>query len=74
VLGLDCTITTGNFLPTLGAATPDQLSAWAVEHGWDSFANREIQAEADCKRIEAITDMSGMHQGAGIDYQDCLLS
>lgn len=75
VLGLDCSITTGNFLPTLGADTPDQLSAWATEHGWESFANRDLHEvdEVDCKRIETL-NIPEMSQGAQIDFQNCLIS
>ncbi|KAJ5471553.1 hypothetical protein N7530_008910 [Penicillium desertorum] len=38
VLGLECSITTGNFLPTLGAAAPDQLPLWSGWHAWDYSA------------------------------------
>lgn len=31
VLGLDCTITTGNWLPGLGQASPDDLATWTAE-------------------------------------------
>lgn len=75
VLGLDCSITTGNFLPTLGATTPHQLSAWAGEHGWDVLANRNLHEvdEGDAKQVETLP-MSGISQGAEIGFQDCLLS
>lgn len=39
VLGLDCTITIGNFLPTLGSHVPHPTGVpWAGEHGWDLLA------------------------------------
>lgn len=49
VLGFDCTITISNFLPTLGAATPDQLSPWAGEQGWDW-----LDASHDSRRIHGV--------------------
>ncbi|KAJ5317170.1 hypothetical protein PENANT_c029G11836 [Penicillium antarcticum] len=41
VLGLDGTINTGNFLPILGAAVPDQLASWSGQHVWDYSASSE---------------------------------
>ncbi|KAF7712731.1 Amylolytic gene expression activator [Penicillium ucsense] len=60
VLGLDCTITVGNFLPTLGAHVPNAsgLSGvpWAGEQGWDLLA-----ACRDVRGSHSI-HMEGEHQ------------
>lgn len=53
VLGLDCTVTTGNFLPILGAAVPDQLASWSGQHIWDYTGGAEdmeihdVEGQAD---------------------------
>ncbi|KAG0157840.1 hypothetical protein PDIDSM_5351 [Penicillium digitatum] len=41
VLGLDCKITTGNFLPMLGAAVPDKLASRSGQRIWDYAAGAE---------------------------------
>ncbi|KAJ5090240.1 hypothetical protein N7532_008924 [Penicillium argentinense] len=54
VLGLDCSITMGNFLPALGAANPNLLSAWAGEQ-WDlesfSAGVRNFQHEVGHEQV-----------------------
>lgn len=77
VLGLDCTITMGNFLPALGAGMPDQLSSWAGEHGWDMLAaNRDPHelGEMEGDEAESVPHMTGVSRAGDIGYQDCLLS
>ncbi|KAJ5155222.1 hypothetical protein N7492_008025 [Penicillium capsulatum] len=49
ILGLDCTINIGNFLPTLGVAHPshlDHLNSWTGEQGW----NMSIDAQEHMTR------------------------
>lgn len=77
ILGLDCSITTGNFLPTLGAVPPNQVSAWTIEHGWDSFANQNLHelSEDEGKHHDIETlPMSTMSHSGEMEFSDCLLS
>ncbi|KAJ5584241.1 uncharacterized protein N7459_004041 [Penicillium hispanicum] len=66
VLGMDCTITMGNLLPTLGAATPDQWNSWADEQGWDWLAAaqepHEIR-EMEGDQGESVPHISKISQG-----------
>lgn len=81
VLGLDCTITIGNFLPALGAHTPsqpNQVSPWASEHDWDLLAacrdlhgTREVEGD---QTEQVPPHLSGVGPGTDLGFQDCLLS
>lgn len=76
VLGLDCTIIMGNFLPTLGAPMPDQLSSWAGEQRWDMLAGRnphEIR-EMDDEHTESVPHLRAVPQDGDLDFHDSLLS
>lgn len=78
VLGLDCTITMGNFLPTLGSEMPDQLqqlNTWAGEQGWDILAaardSHEIRAvEGD--QVESAPHLPAVTQRSDYGYHDYL--
>ena len=74
VLGLDCTITMGNFLPTLGAPMPDQFSSWAGEQRWDMLAGRNPHGmgEMDGEQTESVPHLAAVSQGE-LGFQDCLL-
>jgi hypothetical protein len=78
VLGFDCTLTIGNFLPALGAHTPDQASTWAGEQGWDLLAAcRDLHVIGDVEgdQTEQVPPhLSGMGPGSEMGFQDCLLS
>ena len=68
VLGLDCNITTGNFLPILGAAVPDQLASWSGQHNWDYATSAEdinIDGQAE--------PASHTHVPQELSFEDCLL-
>ena len=79
VLGLDCTITMGNFLPTLGAAFPDQLSDQlrpAGEHGWgmlETGRDRPEIQELD-RQNESVAPLSAVSQGASIGFEGIFCS
>ncbi|KAJ5129313.1 uncharacterized protein N7515_005352 [Penicillium bovifimosum] len=66
VLGLDCTITAGNFLPILGAAVPDQLASWSGQHVWDYTGGGE---DIDVDGQESASHGSVQELGFG----NCLL-
>ena len=67
VLGLDCSITTGNFLPILGATAPDQLASWSGHNFWDLSVGAEVHDGNE--QTEA-----GPHPVAQeVDFQNCLL-
>ena len=76
ILGLDCTITMGNFLPTLGAPISDQLTSWAGEQGWDmlpSGRNGHQMGEMDGEQHpDSLPHLTAVSQGE-LDFQDCLL-
>ncbi|KAJ5661778.1 uncharacterized protein N7477_009394 [Penicillium maclennaniae] len=75
VLGLDCTITMGNFLPTLGAPVSDQLTSWAGEQGWDTLAAGRTghqMGEIDSQHPDSLPHLTAVSQG-GLDFQECLL-
>jgi hypothetical protein len=80
VLGLDCTLTIGNFLPALGAHTPDHGSTWANngEQGWDLLAacrDLHVIREVEGDQNEPVpAHLSGVGPGSEMGYQDCLLS
>lgn len=60
MLGLDCTITTGNWLPGLGQASPDDLALWTAERSswYLAAANHEdIQNLSEVESDHARTDM-----------------
>jgi hypothetical protein len=70
VLGLDCSITTGNFLPILGAAVPDQLASWSGQHIWD------YSAGAEDIEVQDVSDHSesGPHSvPQELGFRNCLL-
>lgn len=74
VLGLDCTITMGNFLPTLGSEMPDQLqqlNTWAGEQGWDMLATgrdpHEIR-EVEGDQTEPEPHLPAVSQGNDYGY------
>ncbi|CAG8110559.1 unnamed protein product [Penicillium salamii] len=70
VLGLDCSITTGNFLPILGATAPEQLASWSGQNFWDESAGAEdMEVHDGNEQTEA-----GPHPvGQELDFQSCLL-
>lgn len=71
VLGLDCNITTGNFLPILGAAVPDQLASWSGQHVWDYAASAEdIEIHDVDGQAETVTHP---HVPRELGFEDCLL-
>lgn len=70
VLGLDCSITTGNFLPILGAAVPDQLASWSGQHVWDYSAGAEdIEVHDVNDQPESVPHSVPQE----LDFQNCLL-
>ena len=77
VLGLDSTITMSNFLPTLGAATTDQMNSWVAEQGWDQLAAapdtahgiREVEEDQD----NSMSHLAGLSQVDDIHFQGCSL-
>lgn len=70
VLGLDCSITTGNFLPMLGTAAPDQLALWSRQNIWDNSGGIEnIEVHDGAEQTEA-----GPHPlPQELGFQNCLL-
>ncbi|KAJ5772919.1 hypothetical protein N7457_007815 [Penicillium paradoxum] len=70
VLGLDCTINTGNFLPILGAAVPDQLASWSGQHVWDYTGSTEDLALHD---VESQAEASHPPVSQELSFQNCLL-
>ncbi|KAJ5549857.1 hypothetical protein N7535_002200 [Penicillium sp. DV-2018c] len=66
ILGLDCTITTGNFLPILGAAVPDQLASWSGQHVWDYTGGGE-DVDVDGQESTSLTSVQELNFG------NCLL-
>lgn len=81
VLGLDCTITMGNFLPTLGAAMPDHLASWPYKQGWELPAARPESAheihKVESERANSVSHIPTMPHGAPSDLgfqEDCLLN
>ncbi|KAJ5136822.1 hypothetical protein N7448_005376 [Penicillium atrosanguineum] len=75
VLGLDCTITMGNFLPTLGAPMSDQFTSWAGEQGWDmpaSGRNGHQMGEMDGEHPDSLSHLTAVSQGE-LDFQERLL-
>ncbi|KAK4904795.1 hypothetical protein LTR66_017866 [Elasticomyces elasticus] len=70
VLGLDCSITTGNFLPMLGTAAPDQLAPWSRQNIWDNSGGMEnIEVHDGVEQTEA-----GPHPlPQELGFQNCLL-
>jgi hypothetical protein len=71
VLGLDGTINTGNFLPILGAAVPDQLASWSGQHVWDYFAGSEdIQ---DIREMHEVDHDQSESVPRELGFQNCLL-
>ena len=78
VLGMDCTITMGNFLPTLGPPTPDQPSSWAGGPEWHHLVSyRESLAaleEADGGQGKPVPGLEGVSQRVDLVFQDGLLS
>ena len=69
VLGLDCNITTGNFLPILGAAVPDQLASWSGQHDWDYAASAEDIDDVDGQAESA----PHPHVPQELGFENCLL-
>lgn len=80
VLGLDCTLNVGNFLPALGDHIPDQGQEhnWADEQGWDLLAacrDLHVIREVDGDQTEQVPPhLSGVGPGGELGFQDCLLS
>ena len=78
MLGLDCTITIGNFLPDLATTMPDQLSSWTGQHGWDLLTagqdSHEMQTVAGDRPEQVPPHLSAVSQGGDLGFQDCLLS
>jgi hypothetical protein len=75
VLGLDCNITMGNFLPTLSAPMPDQFSNWAGEQGWDmttAARNTHQMAGSEGEQGDPLRHLTGVSH-VELDFQDCLL-
>lgn len=70
VLGLDCSITTGNLLPILGAAVPDQLASWSGQHVWDYSTSAE-DAEVHDVNDQSESNPHSVPQELG--FQNCLL-
>lgn len=77
VLGLDCTLTIGNFLPALDAHAHDQGNTWTGEQNWDLLAAcrdlhviREVEGDQN-EQVPA--HLSGVGSGGELGYQDCLL-
>lgn len=70
VLGLDCSITTGNFLPMLGAALPDQLASWSGQHVWDNLADTGTVESPD---ITEQTESDPRSIPQNLNFQNCLL-
>jgi len=70
VLGLDCSITTGNLLPILGAAVPDQLASWSGQHVWDYSTSAE-DAEVHDVNDQPESNPHSVPQELG--FQNCLL-
>lgn len=78
VLSLDCTITQGNFLPTLGSEMPDQLhqlNTWAGEQGWEMPVPgrdpHEVRGVED-DQTESAPPLSAVSQGENYGYHDYL--
>lgn len=80
VLGLDCTLTIGNFLPALGDHTPNHGSTWANsgEQGWDLLAAcrdlHVIRDLEDDQHEQVPPHLSGVAHGPDMGFQDCMLS
>lgn len=70
VLGLDCSITTGNFLPILGAAVPDQLASWSGQHAWDYTAGVE---NIEVQENDELSERGSHSVRQGLDFQNRLL-
>ncbi|OQE47280.1 hypothetical protein PENCOP_c001G02845 [Penicillium coprophilum] len=71
VLGLDCSITTGNFLPILGAAVPDQLASWSGQHVWDYAVSAE---DIDIHDVDGQAESaSHAHVPQEMGFDNCLL-
>lgn len=68
VLGLDGTINTGNFLPILGAAVPDQLASRSGQHVWDYFAGSE-----DIREMHEVDQDQSESVPRELGFQNCLL-
>ncbi|KAJ6049897.1 uncharacterized protein N7446_006776 [Penicillium canescens] len=68
VLGLDGTINTGNFLPILGAAVPDQLASWSGQHVWDYSAGSE-----DIREMHEVDHDQSESVPRELGFQSCLL-
>jgi hypothetical protein len=66
----------GNFLPTLGAPMPDQLSSWAGEQRWDMLAGRNPHemGEMDDEHTESVPRLTAVSQGGDLDFHDSHLS
>ncbi|KAJ5832985.1 hypothetical protein N7474_001296 [Penicillium riverlandense] len=56
VLGLDCTITTGNWLPGLGEASPDDLVSWTTERSNWYLAAADHEDILDVSGVESDRD------------------
>lgn len=77
VLGLDCTITMGNFLPALGATMPDNLGAWPHERGWEMPEQGHEVHDVQSERANSVSNISPMSHAAPPDLgfqEDCLLA
>jgi hypothetical protein len=70
VLGLDCSITTGNFLPILGAAVPDQLASWSGQDVWDYSAGAE---DIEVHDVNDQSESVPHSVPQGLEFQNCLL-
>ncbi|OOQ89959.1 amylase cluster transcriptional regulator AmyR [Penicillium brasilianum] len=74
VLGLDCTLTVGNFLPALGDHAPDRGPEhnWAGEQGWDLLAacrDLHVIREVDGDQTEQVPPhLSGMGLGGELGF------
>ncbi|KAJ5105272.1 hypothetical protein NUU61_002619 [Penicillium alfredii] len=75
VLGLDCTITIGNFLPTLGAAELDYLASWSGEHQWPLSAAGpdDMDIPIDQERARGPHLPAAPESSPGMGFQACLL-
>lgn len=77
VLGLDCTITMGNFLPALGTEMPDQLqqlNSWAGQQGWNMLAPSAAEGsrEMDADQTESATRLPPVSQGGDYGFHEYL--
>lgn len=64
LLGLDCSITMGNFLPTLGVAGSD----WAGEHGWNMLNNDHEREPRQLDSDQIEPPLSAISQRAGVGF------